>query len=145
MKQALYEAKRAGKAGDVPVGAVLVRGDQLLASSGNRKQRDADPSSHAELLTIRYATRQQGHWFLDDCTLYSTLELCAMCYGAAIQSRVGRIVYGAPEPKFGAMGSRVDLSLASFNHKPEIVSGVMVEESASLLRAFFRKQRKNSE
>lgn len=141
MRLALDEARQAAHAGDVPVGAVVVLNDGLLARGRNRKQVLKDPTHHAEIEALRAACRSLGHWHLEECTLYSTLELCPMCYGACIQARVGRIVCGAPEPKFGAMGSVVDLRTGSFNHRPDNSSGVEREACAAIMRQFFREKR----
>ena len=141
MQLALAEARQAAALGDVPVGAVVVHRGELLSRGRNRKQALKDPTSHAEMEALRGACRSLGHYHLEECTLYSTLELCPMCYGAALQCRLGVLVSGAPEPKFGALGSVVDLRKATFNHQPQCHSGILAEQCAALMRDFFRQKR----
>jgi tRNA(adenine34) deaminase len=142
MTAALDQARRAGTAGEVPVGAVVVRDEALLAAAGNRTVRDADATSHAETLAIRAASRAVGRWRLDDCTLYVTLEPCAMCAGALVLARVARVVFGAWDDKAGMAGSVGDLLRhPCLNHRPEVRGGVLADECGALLREFFRDRR----
>ena len=142
MTRALDEARRAGDAGDVPVGAVIVRGDDVLALAGNRTLRDGDATAHAELLAIRSACHALGDWRLAGCTLFVTLEPCAMCAGAIVLSRVDSVVFGAWDDKAGMAGSVADiLRHPRLNHRPEVRGGVLAAESAELLRTFFRVRR----
>ncbi len=145
MTDALAAAAEAALAGDVPVGALVVREGVALARASNRTARDADATAHAELLAIREASRALGRWRLDDCTLYVTLEPCAMCAGAMIHARISRVVYGAADPKTGACGSVVDLfSDARLNHHAQITPGVLASDAAALLRQFFAMRRGGS-
>ena len=147
MALALAEAARAPEHGDVPVGAVVVdaRGEEL-ARAHNRRQIDADPSAHAELLAVRYAAAQRGHWRLDDCTLFVTLEPCVMCAGALINARLGRLVFGARDPKAGAIVSLYELGAdARLNHRFPSIADCRAEESAALLQTFFRALRARGE
>ena len=140
--EALAAAREAGDAGEVPVGAVVVRGGEALAFAGNRTVRDADATAHAETLAVRAASRALGRWRLDDCTLYVTLEPCAMCAGAIVLSRTPRVVFGATDPKTGAAGSVFDvLAEPRLNHRPQVASGLLADESANLLRTFFASRR----
>jgi tRNA(adenine34) deaminase len=142
MRAALREAGAAATAQDVPVGAVIVRNGEQLAVASNRTVRDQDPSAHAEMLVIREAARLLGRWRLDDCTLYVTLEPCAMCAGAVVLARIPRVVFGAWDEKAGMAGSVGDLLRhPRLNHRPEVVSGVLAEASAELLKTFFRERR----
>jgi len=142
MEIALGEARAAEAAGEVPVGAVVVRGGELLAAAGNRTVRDTDATAHAEALAVRAASAALGRWRLDDCTLYVTLEPCAMCAGAIVLARVGRVVFGAWDEKAGMAGSVGDLLRhPRLNHRPEVRGGVMAEECGAALRAFFRVRR----
>ena len=142
MDLALDQARRAGESGDVPVGAVLVREGRVVASAGNRTARDRDPTAHAELLVIRDAAESLDDWRLAGCTLYVTLEPCAMCAGAIVLARIPRVVYGAPDPKAGAAGSVLDvLAEPRLNHRPAVDGGLLAEECAGVLRAFFASRR----
>lgn len=142
MQQALELALEAAAAGDVPVGAVIVRAGAPLCGNANRTLRDQDPTAHAELLAIREAARELGRWRLDDCTLYVTLEPCAMCAGAIVLSRLQRVVFGAWDEKAGMAGSVGDiLRHPRLNHRPELSGGIMAAEAAALLTAFFRERR----
>ena len=143
MRNALAEATTAAAAGDVPVGAVIVRGgDEVLAVTSNRTLRDQDPTAHAEVLAIRAAAAALGRWRLDDCTLVVTLEPCAMCAGAIVLARVSRVVFGAWDEKAGMGGSVGDLLRhPRLNHRPEVRAGVLAEECSSVLRAFFAARR----
>ena len=144
--EALAAAREAGEAGDVPVGAVVVRGGEALALAGNRTVRDADATAHAETLAVRAASRALGRWRLDDCTLYVTLEPCAMCAGALVLARIARVVFGAWDEKAGMAGSVGDLLRhPRLNHRPEVRGGVLAEECAAVLRDFFRVRRGTAE
>jgi len=142
MLRALGEAERCLEWGDVPIGAVLARGDEMLARTGNERERRQDPTAHAEVLALREGARAVGSWRLDGCTLYVTLEPCAMCAGALVLARVQRLVFGAPDPKSGFAGSLSDLVRdPRLNHQLEVVSGELAEECGELLRRFFRERR----
>jgi tRNA(adenine34) deaminase len=143
MQAALDEARSAAAAGDVPVGAIVVQGDVALARAANRTVRDQDPTAHAELLAIRLASAALATWRLDDCTLYVTLEPCAMCAGAVVLSRLSRVVIGAWDPKAGMVGSVGDLLRhPRLNHRPEVAGGVLQDECSALLREFFADRRR---
>jgi tRNA(adenine34) deaminase len=143
MRLALAEAARAEADGDVPVGAVVVdREGNVLGAGHNEREHRQDPTAHAEILALRRAAEAVGSWRVLDATLVVTLEPCAMCAGAIVLSRVPRVVYGAADPKAGAAGSVLDiLDQPALNHRPEVVGGVLAEECAELLRAFFRARR----
>ena len=142
MNAALTEARSAASVGEVPVGAVVVRRGAIVARSANRTVRDQDATAHAELLAIRAASAALNRWRLDDCTLYVTLEPCAMCAGAIVLARVARVVFGAWDPKAGMSGSVGDLLRhPRLNHRPEVMGGVLEVESGALLRAFFAERR----
>ncbi len=145
MAQALAEASAALRHGDVPVGAVVVHGGEVIASRHNERELAHDPSAHAEILALRDAARALGQWRLDECTMYVTLEPCAMCAGAAVNARLGRLVYGAHDPKAGAVTSHFGLlDGAVLNHRVEVTAGVRADEAAELLRAFFRERRSDT-
>jgi tRNA(adenine34) deaminase len=138
MRVALAEAERAAAIGEVPVGAVVVAGGAAVGRGFNRREVDRDPLAHAELLAIREAAHRLGGWRLVDTTLYVTLEPCAMCAGALVQSRVGRLVYGAADPKAGYCGTLGDIPRdPRLNHRLEVSAGVLAEECALALRRFF--------
>ncbi len=143
MRAALAEADAAAGWGDVPIGAVVLSSaGEVLASASNVRERDADPTGHAEILALRAAAVATEEWRLTGCTLVVTLEPCTMCAGAAVLSRVDRIVFGAYDDKAGAVGSLWDVVRdRRLNHRPEVVGGVLAEESAALLDAFFRTHR----
>ena len=142
MRAALADAKLAAEAGEVPVGAVVVSGGEIVSRGHNRSETDNDPSAHAEIVALREAARRRGNHRLTDATLYVTLEPCAMCMGALVQARIGRLVFGAYDPKAGAAGSAIDLSDSpSFNHRFEINGGVLAEECGAVLKAFFESKR----
>ena len=144
MGLALQQAREAAAAGEVPVGAVIVRDGVAIAHAGNRTLRDQDPTAHAEALAIRDAAAQVGSWRLDGCSLYVTLEPCAMCAGAIVLSRLDRIVFGAWDPKAGMAGSIADLLRhPKLNHRPEVLAGVRAEECGALLSEFFRNRRQS--
>ena len=143
MRAALDEARSAAASGDVPVGAVVVQYDAVIARAANRTVRDQDPTAHAELLAIRAASAALGSWRLEGCTLYVTLEPCAMCAGAIVLGRVPRVVIGAWDPKAGMAGSVGDLLRhPRLNHRPEVAGGVLEEECGALLRDFFAARRR---
>jgi tRNA(adenine34) deaminase len=142
MRKALEEARLAAEAGEVPIGAVLVQGEQLLARAGNRTIRDCDPTAHAEIVALREAARVLGNYRMPGTTLYVTLEPCAMCAGAVVQARVDRLVYGADDPKGGAVSTCFSvLSHPKLNHRVDVTSGVLAEESAAILQSFFAVRR----
>ncbi|MFE9255602.1 tRNA adenosine(34) deaminase TadA [Streptomyces sp. NPDC006879] len=142
MRLALEEAARAAAAGDVPVGAVVLAEDgTLLATGHNEREQKGDPTAHAEVLALRRAAQVHGEWRLSGCTLVVTLEPCVMCAGALVQSRVARLVYGARDEKAGAVGSLWDLVRdRRLNHRPEVIQGVLQQECAAQLTAFFRNR-----
>jgi len=142
MAAALAEAAKAAAAGEVPVGAVVVRGGEVIARGRNRPIKTADPTAHAEVVALRRAARKAGNYRLADCDLYVTVEPCAMCLGALVQARVRRLVFGAADPKAGAVSSVMAFPFDRLNHRPEVVAGVLAEESAALLRSFFRARRR---
>jgi len=141
MSAAIEEAKKCALLDEVPVGAVIVRDNKIIATAGNGRETTKDATSHAECEAIRAASRALGGWHLHSCELYVTLEPCLMCGGAIINSRVPSVIIGARDPKAGAFGSMTDLNLLPVNHRPEITFGVMEEECAELLRQFFREKR----
>ncbi len=142
MELALQEARRCTEWGDVPIGAVVGRGEEVLARAGNERERLGDPTAHAEIIALRDASRAAGSWRLDGCTLYVTLEPCAMCAGALVLARVERLVFGAEDPKAGFAGSLGDLVRdPRLNHRVEVTPGVLAEGCGELLRGFFRDRR----
>jgi tRNA(adenine34) deaminase len=142
MRLALREAEHALEHDDVPIGAVLVRGGEVLASAHNERELRGDPTAHAEMLALREAARAVGGWRVLDAVLYVTLEPCAMCAGAIVLARVPRVVFGAIDPKAGACGSVVDvLDLPALNHRPEVARGLLADECGDLLRGFFASRR----
>jgi tRNA(adenine34) deaminase len=142
MREARREAQEAGAAGEIPVGAVVTIGDEIVATGQNRSIRDFDPSAHAEIVALRAACHAQANHRLGDATLYVSLEPCAMCMGAIVQARVSRVVFGAYDPKAGAAGSAVDLSDSpAFNHRFEIMGGVLADECGAILQDFFQARR----
>lgn len=145
MHQALLEAKKAAALGEIPVGAVIVRDEQVIARAHNRRELDQDAMAHAEVLCIQQACRVLNSWRLSGCSLYVTLEPCPMCSGAIINSRLDRVVYGAKDDKAGCAGSVADLFVMPFNHTPVIRSGILEEECAAVLSEFFETLRKKPE
>jgi len=142
MREAIREARLAEEAGEVPIGAVVVRDGQAIGFGRNLRETSRDPTAHAEMVAIRQASEALGAWRLLGCTLYVTLEPCPMCAGAILQSRVERVVYGAADPKAGCVGTLMDLLQdPRFNHRAPWVSGVLQEECAGLLTNFFRRLR----
>lgn len=143
MREAIAEARRGASEGEVPVGAVVVKGDEVVARAHNRRESDQDPLAHAELLAIAEAARRVGSWRLEGASLYVTLEPCAMCAGALVNSRVERLVFGALDPKAGFCGSLGDLVRdARLNHRLSVTGGVLEEECGGLLREFFAALRR---
>ena len=142
MQAALAEASKAGDAGEVPVGAVVVLDDNIVGTGNNNNISNHDPSGHAEIVALRAAATAQGNHRLPGATLYVTLEPCAMCMGAISQARISRVVFGAYDPKFGAAGSVIDLSDSkALNHRFEINGGVLADECGTLLKTFFAVRR----
>ena len=142
MRLALEEAERAAARGDVPIGAALARGGELVASAANERELRPDPTAHAEVLALREGAARLGGWRLPDTTLYVTLEPCAMCAGAIVLARVPRVVYATADPKAGAAGSVLDvLAQPALNHRPLVESGLLADEAAAQLRAFFAARR----
>jgi tRNA(adenine34) deaminase len=142
MQAALDEARLAGAAGEVPIGAVVVHEGAIIARGQNRVLRDLDPTAHAEIVALRAAATAIGNYRLLGCTLYVTLEPCAMCAGAMIHARLDRLVYAAADPKAGAVGSVLAvLNHPQLNHQMQVDQGILAEESAELLRSFFRERR----
>ena len=142
MQQAIEQAKLAAAAGEVPVGAVLVRGDQVISTGFNQPISNSDPSAHAEMMAIRSAAQALSNYRLPGSTLYVTLEPCAMCAGAMLHARIDRVVFGAIDPKTGAAGSVLDVfSEKRINHQTQVEGGVMGQECGQLLRDFFKERR----
>lgn len=142
MRMALAEAQKAADEGETPVGAVLVAGGELIAAGHNAREAKHDVTSHAEMETIRAAASRKGDWRLSEMTLYVTLEPCPMCAGAILAARIPRVVYGAKDATAGAMGSVLNLPRYPLGARPEVVSGVLADESRALLQSFFRSRRK---
>ena len=143
MEEALREAQRAGVAGEVPVGAVVVCGEKIVGRGGNRNLADNDPTAHAEIVALRQAAREVGNHRLVDCEMFSTIEPCAMCAGALVHARLRRLVYGADDPKAGAVRSVVQvLNHPRLNHQMEVTSGVLAARCAELLQSFFAEKRR---
>lgn len=144
MNRALDAAREAGERGEIPVGAVVARGGEILAVAANEREASNDPTAHAEVIALRRAAEALGSWRLTGCTLYATLEPCPMCAGAAHSARISRLVYAAPDPKAGAAGTLYDLpSDERLNHTFPVSAGLLETESSELLRAFFRQRRKH--
>jgi tRNA(adenine34) deaminase len=142
MAAALTEARAAGEAGEVPIGAVILRQGAIIARGANRTVRDNDATTHAEMIAIREASRVLGSWRLDGCSLVVTVEPCAMCAGAIVLARIARVVFGAWDEKAGMAGSVADLLRhPKLNHRPEVMAGVREEECGALVRDFFRARR----
>ena len=142
MRLALAHAASAADHDDVPIGAVVVAGEEVLAEAANERELRADPTAHAEVLALRAAAQRLGGWRLPGTTLYVTLEPCAMCAGAIVLARVPRVVYAARDLKAGAAGSVIDvLAEPRFNHRPEVVAGLLADDAGELLRDFFRERR----
>lgn len=146
MKMALAEARKAYQRAEVPIGAVVVCNDQVVGRGFNLREQTQDPTSHAEMIALREAAENEASWRLEDCQLYVTLEPCPMCAGAILQSRIKRLVYGASDPKAGAVDSLYQLlNDGRFNHQVEVKKGVMEDESAQLLKDFFRELRQRKD
>jgi len=142
MRAAIAEAEAAERDGEVPVGAVIVRGGEIISGGNNRVLRDSDPTAHAEIVAMRAAGAALGNYRLEGCTLYSTLEPCAMCAGAILHARIERLLYAATDPKAGACGSVLSvMNHPQLNHKLEVVSGLLAEECGAMLTNFFRRRR----
>ncbi|UFJ43394.1 tRNA adenosine(34) deaminase TadA [Brevibacillus humidisoli] len=142
MQAALEEAQKAMEIGEVPIGAVVVRDNEIVGRGFNLRETQKDPTLHAEMIAIRQASARLGGWRLIGCELYVTLEPCPMCAGAIVQARIERVVYGAADPKAGCAGTLMDLcSEPRFNHQVPVTAGVLAEESSQLLKQFFRRLR----
>ena len=142
MQAAAAEARAAQNDGEVPVGAVVVLESEIISQGNNRVLRDSDPTAHAEIVAMRAAGKVLGNYRLEGCTLYTTLEPCAMCAGAILHARIARLVYAASDPKAGACGSVLSvMNHPQLNHKVEVVSGLLAEECGAMLTEFFRKKR----
>jgi tRNA(adenine34) deaminase len=142
MQRAFAQARQAAEAGEVPIGALVVREGEIVARGQNRVLRDLDPTAHAEIVALRAAAAAVGNYRLNGCTLYVTLEPCSMCAGAMIHARLDRLVFATPDPKAGAAGSVVHvLNHPQLNHQMLVEQGILAEESAELLRSFFRERR----
>ena len=141
MREAMRLAAMAEEIDEVPVGALVVRNGEIIAGAYNTREHSKCATHHAEILAIEEACRTLGGWRLIGCTLYVTMEPCAMCAGAIINARIPRVVYGAPDLRFGAFGSLINLADVPLNHKPEVVGGVLKEENVEMLRSYFKKKR----
>jgi tRNA(adenine34) deaminase len=145
MELALAEARMAAEAGEVPVGALVIINGEIIGRAGNRNLRDHDPTAHAEILALRQAAQHLGNHRLTGCTLYATIEPCAMCAGAVIHARIARLVYGAKDSKAGAAGSILEvINHPRLNHKMEVVSGVLGDRCSEILQDFFRRRREQT-
>ncbi len=144
MRLALIEAGKAAAKGEIPVGAVIVLENKVLSRGHNESIRRCDPTAHAEIVAIRKASRRQKNYRLPGCDLYVTIEPCAMCLGAALQARVRKVVYGAPDPKAGAVESTMAFPFERMNHRPEVKGGVLAQECGALLGRFFAPKRKRA-
>jgi len=146
MQAALAEARQAADAGEVPIGAVVCFLDWIVGRGQNRVLRDKDPTAHAEIVAMREAAKSMGNYRLNGCTIYVTLEPCAMCAGAIIHARLDRLVFAAPDPKAGAAGSVLAvINHPQLNHEMDVEQGILAEEASELLRGFFRERRKVSD
>ena len=144
MKEAIRQARKAGKLNEVPIGCVIVRNGKIIARGYNRRNTDLNTLAHAELQAIRKASRVVGDWRLEDCVMYITLEPCQMCAGAIVQARIPKVVIGSRNPKAGCAGSVLDmLHEDGFNHQAETESGILGEECSTMMKAFFKKLREN--
>ena len=143
MRLALQLAEQAAREDEVPIGAVLVQDGSVIATAYNRREQNKCATHHAEVLAIEEGCHALGGWRLPRCTLYVTMEPCAMCAGAIVNARIDRVVFGVPDLRFGAFGSLFDLSALPTNHTPTVEGGLLSEESLSLLRAYFKEKRKN--
>ncbi|OQB21938.1 MAG: tRNA-specific adenosine deaminase [Firmicutes bacterium ADurb.Bin182] len=145
MKIALVEAKQALNEDEVPVGAAVVRDGMVLSAAHNIREAASDPTAHAEILALRAAANKLGSWRLSGCTLYVTLEPCAMCAGACVNARIQRIVFGAFDERAGCCGSVADITDNWFNHSVEVVGGICEEECSKILKAYFADKRQNKQ
>ena len=142
MTQALKEAEKSANFDEVPVGAVIVKDGKIIARGHNLRETKKDPTAHAEIIAIRKACKKLNSWRLEGCTIYVTIEPCSMCAGTLLWSRIQKIVYGAKDPKGGALSSSYNLfEVKNINHHPEIVGGVLEEKCSSLMTSFFRSKR----
>ena len=142
MERAIQLASQAGSVGEVPVGAVVYRGGEILGEAANNREHAADPTGHAEIVALREAGKKVGEWRLQDCSVAVTLEPCPMCAGAMVNARVGRLIYGASDPKAGACSSLYEITDdRRLNHRLQTIGGVMDRQCASLLSSFFKKRR----
>lgn len=142
MRLAIKEAVKARSHGEVPIGAIIVQNNEIVAAGYNQRELTQETLSHAELIVIQEANRKLGSWRLEECTLYVTLEPCPMCAGAIVQSRIKRVVYGAPDPKAGCVGTLMNLlQEPRFNHQVEVSSGILYDECRTLLTNFFKELR----
>lgn len=141
MREAIKLAKKAERKDEVPVGAVIVKRGEVIARAYNLRETKKDPLAHAEILAIKKASRKLRGWRLENCVLYVTLEPCPMCAGAIVNSRIKQVVFGAYDPKAGAMGSVYDLAEGKLNHKPEVTGGVLKDECSSILKQYFLGKR----
>ncbi|MHB9111325.1 MAG: tRNA adenosine(34) deaminase TadA [Thermoleophilia bacterium] len=142
MRIALNEARMAAESGEVPVGAVIERGGEVITVAGNEREEKKDPTAHAEMIAIREAAKSLGGWRLSGCTIYVTIEPCPMCAGAIYQARIERLVYGAPDEKAGATGTLMDITRdPRLNHQTEVTGGILADECAAVMREFFSGRR----
>lgn len=145
MKQSILEAKKAQEIDEVPVGAVIVKDNKIIARGFNKREKSQDPIMHAEIIAIRKACKKFNSWRLEDCTLYVTIEPCTMCAGTMVWSRIKRVVFGASDLKGGAFGGSVNINdFPNLNHRIEVTSNVLANECSSLIKNFFQNKRKNS-
>ena len=143
MKEAIKQAKKAAQKDEVPIGCVIVKDDQIIARSYNKREMKQCSTAHGEILAIEKACKKLGSWRLEDCDLYVTLEPCPMCSGAIIQSRIRNVIFGAYDPKGGCMGSNMNINdVRGFNHYPDIEGGILQDECSRLLKEFFKAKRK---
>lgn len=146
MRKAMVQAKLAEDMGEVPIGAIIVRGEEIIGRGYNLRETSQDATAHAEIVAIREASQTIGAWRLLDCRLYVTLEPCPMCAGAIVQSRIPQVIYGTGDPKAGCAGTLMNLlQEPRFNHRTEVIDGVLQEECSSMLTQFFRKLRRKSQ
>jgi len=141
MQKALLLAQKAAQIDEVPVGALIVRNGKIISRAYNKRETEKNPAAHAELLAIIKAAKKLGGWRLSGCTLYVTLEPCPMCAGAIVNARIPRVVFGAADPKAGALGSVYNLAEGKLNHTPEVVSGVLQKECGNVLSDYFKNKR----
>lgn len=145
MKEAIKQAKKAEKIGEVPIGAVIVKDGKIIARGYNKREKEMSFHAHAEMLAMMKACKKENNWRLSDCTLYVTLEPCPMCAGAMINSRIERIVFGAENPQSGACGTKLNLpEMSLLNHTPKVTKNILKEECASLMQTFFKKVRERN-